>query len=61
LPYRQWQILNFVANGILRLALSPHLAIGAADNKDGDGGGNGNRGSQVDGNSNDRRNTLVPR
>jgi hypothetical protein len=61
LAYRQWQILNSSRTGFLRLALSPHLASGAADNKDGDGGGNGNSGSHGHGNNNDRWNTLVPR
>jgi hypothetical protein len=43
------------------LALNHHVANGATDNKDGNGGGNGNTGSRVHGYSNHRRNALVLR
>jgi hypothetical protein len=61
LAHRQWQVLNSSRTGFLLLALNPHLANGATDNKDSDGGGNGNTGSRVRDNSNHRRNALVLR
>jgi hypothetical protein len=47
LAYRQRQVLNSSRTGFLLLALNHHLANGATDNKDSDGGGNGNTGSRV--------------
>jgi hypothetical protein len=61
LAYRQRQVPKSSRTGFSLLALNPHFANGATDNKDSDGGGNGNTGSRVHGYSNHRRSALVLR